>query len=146
MIDPKWFKEVCFPPLPPQGCPSIFPPHPPHPVGKREIVTAEICGGINQPCNGGYVQYWKTVGMDAFPMATISVLNKSGCVMTVRADTNGDGFPNVTLFQISERNQTKSVTIGNITALEVSCTGGTNPEALCTGTYCITLHYEKELG
>ncbi|MCP1158828.1 S-Ena type endospore appendage [Bacillus infantis] len=145
MSDSKWYKEVCCPALPPKGCPSVYPPHPPSSIREWETVTAEICGNISQPCDGSFVQYWRTVGMNGFPSATVSVINKSDCVMTVRADTNGDGIPNVTLFQISDRNQTKSVTIGNITMLEVRCTGGTAPSSLCTGNYCITLHYEREI-
>lgn len=145
----QWLKEVCPSLLPPEGCPSIFPPrpHPPKPPKEKRLITDEICGNIEQNCNGNFVEYWQAIGLPDIPSATVSVVNKSDCIMTVRADTDGDGIPDVTLFQLTEKGQTKSATVGSINSLEISCTHGSMDGFTCngcSGTFCISIHFERE--
>ncbi|WP_243293153.1 S-Ena type endospore appendage [Bacillus sp. FJAT-47783] len=144
MKEYKKIPDFCPIDIPPPGCPDIFPrkPKPPKPPKKKRIcVENEICGYINQNCNGEFVEYWKGIGISPIPSGTVTVLNTSGCNMTVRADIDGDGIPDITLFNLTEENQTKSVTINSIASIEVSCEGEENQK--CTGTFCIDIHYEK---
>ncbi|MGD6817755.1 S-Ena type endospore appendage [Metabacillus sp. 84] len=147
MDDTRWIESRCPEFIYPKGCQGIYPPKPPCPKPKIEkrLISDEVCGNISQPCDGSFVEYWRAVGLPQFPSATVSVVNKSDCIMTVRADTNGDGVPNATLFQLTERNQTKSVTIGSISQLEVRCQNGSTPSGTCSGTFCLTLHYERDI-
>ncbi|MEE3951674.1 S-Ena type endospore appendage [Peribacillus frigoritolerans] len=130
--------------LPPQGCPSLFPgpePTPPPPKFRKKLVTDEICGLIKQNGNGEFVEYWRFLHPKPLPSGSVTILNTSDCIMTVRADTNGDGVADTILFTLTERDQTKSVTIGAIANLEISCEGGTDPK--CSGRFCIKIEYEK---
>lgn len=137
-----WLR-ACYPSLmPPKGCPSLYPPKPRKPPKTRKLVKDEICGNIYQSCNGKFEEYWRSIGLSDFPSGSVTVINQSHCTMTVRADTNGDGVPDVTLFTITEKGQTKSASLGTIANLEISCTGRENLK--CSGSFCISIHYEKE--
>jgi hypothetical protein len=137
-------EHLCPSTVPPKGCPDIFPgpPKPPKPPVKRKrAVSDEICGNIHQDCNGEFVEYWKALGIHDLPSGSVSVVNKSGCTMTVAADLIGDGIEYSILFTVDE-GQTKSITLCSIASLEVSCEGEGNGK--CSGTYCITLNYERD--
>jgi hypothetical protein len=135
---------ICRPDLPPESCPNIFPPpKPPKPPKKtKNIITDKICGNIYQRCNGEFAEYWRSIGISNLPFGSVSVVNKSDCIMTVRVDTEGDGVSDTHLFTITEKGQTKSVSLGTIANLEISCTGGENSH--CSGSYCLSIHYEKQ--
>ncbi|WP_148359643.1 S-Ena type endospore appendage [Peribacillus simplex] len=123
---------------------KLFPgpkPTPPPPKVRKKLVTDEICGLIKQDCNGEFVEYWKFLHPKPLPSGSVTILNTSDCIMTVRADTNGDGIADTILFTLTEREQTKSVTLGAIANLEISCEGGTDPK--CSGRFCIKIEYEK---
>ncbi|MBM7618741.1 hypothetical protein JOC95_000583 [Bacillus tianshenii] len=130
----------CPPDPDPDPKPHPKPPPPPPPRKKKKLVTDKICGNIEQTCNGEFVEYWRAIGFSSLPSATLSVINKSDCPMTVRAGTGGGD--DVILFTISEKGQTKSVSLSQIANLEVSCDGVGNSR--CFGTYCINLHFEKD--
>jgi hypothetical protein len=135
-------QNVCPNELPPLGCPSIYPKKtkPLEPSEGEEWVTDEISGNIKQNCNGEFVEYWRYIGIFPLPSGSVTVLNTSGCMMTVKADTNGDGNANILLFTLTEKDQAKSVTLKSITNLEVCCKGGGSQK--CSGKFCITLHYK----
>jgi hypothetical protein len=137
---------ICRPDFPPRSCPDIFPPKPSKPRKPfkfEKIMTDEICGNIEQTCNGEFVEYWKYIGVSNLPSGSVTVVNTSDCLMTVRADTDGDGVSDTTLFTITQRGQTKSVTLESVANLEISCTGG---EVLnCNGKFCISIHYAREI-
>jgi hypothetical protein len=137
---------ICRPDFPPVSCPNIFPPKPsipPKPFKIEKIVTDKICGNIEQTCNGEFVEYWKFIGGSSLPSGSLTVVNTSGCLMTVRADTNRDGVSDTTLFTITERGQTKSVTLESIANLEIGCTEGVDSN--CYGKFCISIHYAKKI-
>jgi hypothetical protein len=144
MTHKKNINHNCPIPLPPQGCPSIFPqpmPPPPPPKIKKKIVSNEFCGTIKQNCNGEFVEYWKVIQITPLPSGTVTVLNTSDCMMTVRADTNGDGIADTVLFTLTENEQAKSITLGAISSLEISCENRANQK--CSGRYCINTHFER---
>ncbi|WP_429822742.1 DUF3992 domain-containing protein [Brevibacillus laterosporus] len=127
----KFNSSVCLPIFPP-----IPPSKPPEPL-KDELVKDEICGIIQQDCNGQFVEYWRSMGISPFHGSVI-VFNSSECVMTVKADVDGECL---TLFTIEEKDQTKSVTLRSITNLEISCEGSSG--AMCSGKFCLTLYYQR---
>lgn len=121
--------------------PPFFPPKPPIPPNppKDKLMKDELCGIIQQDCNGQFVEYWRSI--DISPLhGSVSVFNSSECMMTVKADTNGDGISDIILFTV-EKNQTKAVTFKSITNLEISCEGVL--EEACSGKYCLSLYYRK---
>ncbi len=137
---------ICRPEFPPRSCPAIFPPNTPKPpktFKTKKVVTDEICGNIEQVCNGEFVEYWKYIGRGNLPSGSVTVVNTSDCLMTVRADTTGNGVADTTLFTIAKRGQTKSVTLEFIANLEINCTGEENIS--CSGKFCLSIHYEKDL-
>lgn len=125
--------------LPPSGCPKIFPPKLPSPDRERPIVSDEICGNIFQEGNGEFVEYWRTYDLENMPTGSVSVVNNSDSVLIARADTDGDGIADVTLFTITERGQTKSATLGRFAKLEIACLA--NGNSWGSGKYCISIHY-----
>ncbi|MDQ0229642.1 S-Ena type endospore appendage [Metabacillus malikii] len=114
----------------------------PHKV-RKELVQHEICGNIKQLSNERLERYWRAFGICPLPSATVTVLNSSHCKMTVKADLDGDGISEATLFILTEKDQSKSITIGSIAALEISCFSEKGA-FLCSGRYSILLDYEKD--
>ncbi|MFJ5763690.1 S-Ena type endospore appendage [Neobacillus sp. NPDC093182] len=108
---------------------------------KKRLVQNEICGNIKQNCNGEFVTYWRSFGITPLPSGSVTVLNMSNCIMSVRTDLDGDGISETILFTLTERDQSKSITLGTISNLEVSCEGVANE--MCRGKFCIEIHYEK---
>lgn len=110
------------------------------PLQKR-LVTDEICGSISQESNGESVQYWRTLNTGRnLPFGTITVRNQSPhCTLTVKADTTGDGISDITLFTLTELNQTKSITLGAVASLEIS--SSSSAELKGVGQFSITAHY-----
>lgn len=116
----EWLNSCYLSLMPPEGCPTLYPPKPPKPSKppkNRKLVTDEICGNIYQSCNGKFEEYWRSIGISDYPSGSVTVINKSDCIMTVRVDTNGDGIPDVILFTITEKGQSKSASLGTITNL-----------------------------
>lgn len=124
--------------LPPESCTGVYPPPPPTPPA-ASMVSDEICGNINQPCDGLPVEYWKAVLVEGTVSGSITVYNRSGCIITVRARTTGGQL--TTLFTVERSGQTKSVSVGAFSSVEISCSGGDSP--ICTGSYCVNVHYPK---
>ncbi|WP_113928052.1 S-Ena type endospore appendage [Bacillus sp. P14.5] len=124
--------------LPPESCTGVYPPPTPTPP-PATMVSDEICGNINQLCDGVPVEYWKAMLVDEMVSGSISVFNRSGCIITVRARTGGGNL--TTLFTIERSGQTKSASLGAFSSLEISCSGGESQ--ICTGSYCINVHYPK---
>jgi hypothetical protein len=128
--------------------PKPHPPIPPEkssqPSSEKPLLTDEICGNIEQGCDGTFVEYWKAIGISTLPSGSVSVVNKSHCLITVKADMNGDGIAETILFQLTQKGQSKSATLGSIANLEIGC-GCTDGQGNknCSGTYCLTIHYEK---
>ncbi|MBT2690334.1 hypothetical protein J7I93_19460 [Bacillus sp. ISL-47] len=116
------------------------PPPPPPPAKKKEIIHDNICGNIEQSCGEGPEEYWSAMDLSDLPSASLSVFNKGNCDIIVSAAVNGGGTLGQ-LFTVA-RGQTKSITIGNIASLSFECEG--NEGDICRGTYCLSLHYEKE--
>ncbi|KHE72972.1 DUF3992 domain-containing protein [Halobacillus sp. BBL2006] len=138
------YEKYCPDLTTPPGCPDIFPrpPKPPRPPKKlKRPISDEICGNISQSCNGEPVEYWRSISIENLPSGTVSVVNKSDCTMIVNADLDGDGIADINLFIITENGQTKSATLDSISNLEIICEG--DGAEKCTGTYCISLHYER---
>ncbi|MEC0266250.1 S-Ena type endospore appendage [Paenibacillus anseongense] len=108
---------------------------------RKRLVTDEICGSISQESNGESVQYWRTANTGRnLPFGTITVRNQSPhCTLTVKADTTGDGISDITLFTLTELNQTKSITLGAVASLEIS--SSSSAEIKSVGQYSITAHY-----
>jgi hypothetical protein len=108
---------------------------------QKQLVTDEICGSISQESNGESVQYWRTLNKGRnLPFGTITVRNQSPhCTLTVKADTTGDGISDITLFTLTELNQTKSITLGAVTSLEIS--SSSSAELKSVGQFSITAHY-----
>ncbi|MFD1706146.1 S-Ena type endospore appendage [Siminovitchia sediminis] len=131
--------------IPPIHCHDV-----PHKVTacKKRLVGNEICGNIKQDCNGEFVTYWKAIGITPLPSGSVTVMNKSNCVMTVGANLDCYGCScdgsctNVKLFTLTEKDQSKSITLGSIACLMISCDGEVNQKA--SGRFCIELHYEKD--
>jgi hypothetical protein len=121
-------KEICTPPIPPES-------------PKNDLIKNEICGLIQQKCNGEFVEYWRSIDLTSIQYGSVTVINSSECTMTVKADTNGDGIPDITLFTITDRDQTKAVTLRSITSLQISCEGDSG--ATCSGKFCLTLYYRS---
>ncbi|RID86977.1 hypothetical protein D1953_06565 [Peribacillus asahii] len=116
---------------------SLFPRKPNLP--EPQLVTDEISGVIIQNCDGKYVEYWRAIEIDPLPSGSLTVQNKCGCIMRVRADTNGDGKADTTLFTLTEINQAKSVSLKAISNLEISCRGGSGHKA--NGHYSMKVRY-----
>ncbi|MFC3840679.1 S-Ena type endospore appendage [Paenibacillus sp. GCM10012304] len=108
---------------------------------RKRLVTDEICGSISQESNGESVEYWRTANTGRnLPFGTITVRNQSPhCTLTVKADTTGDGISDITLFTLTELNQTKSITLGAVASLEIS--SSSSAEIKSVGQYSITAHY-----
>ncbi|KGX89314.1 hypothetical protein N781_09345 [Pontibacillus halophilus JSM 076056 = DSM 19796] len=132
--------DACKVEMAPPGCPNIFPPPKPTPVVTCNLVKDEVCGNIEQPCDGSFVEYWRVVGLPVLPSGTVTVYNGSDCIMSVRAVIQGSL---IDLFTITEKNQTKAVTVSGIESLDVQCLGGATG-ATCSGRFCLTLHYQKD--
>ncbi|MFJ8243780.1 S-Ena type endospore appendage [Peribacillus asahii] len=122
---------------PPLGSLSLFPRKSNLP--EPQLVADEIGGVIVQNCDGKYVEYWRAIGMASLPSGSLTVKNNCGCTMKVRADTDGDGKADTTLFTLTEMNQTKSVTLKTISNLEISCRGGSGQKA--NGHYSMKVRY-----
>ncbi|MFC0524820.1 S-Ena type endospore appendage [Pontibacillus salicampi] len=141
----RQFLQECDLELAPSGCPGIFPPKPtppPIPPANCTIVKNEVCGNIEQPCDGSWVEYWSTIGLPEAPSGSLIVYNGSGCTMNVRAVINGQLL---TILNVTERNQSKSVTVDGIEMIEVQCLSETTG-ARCSGRFCLTIQYPKICG
>jgi hypothetical protein len=126
--------------MPPKSCTSIYPRKGninPEPL-EKEFVSDTISGSIQQKCDGKAVEYWRFIGKHHCPSATITILNASDCLMTVRADLDGKGFTDFVLFTIAENGQSKSISVPSIANLEVVCSG---EGKLGLGQYHMTIHY-----
>ncbi|MZQ82137.1 hypothetical protein GQF01_08290 [Paenibacillus sp. 5J-6] len=87
------------------------------------------------------MQYWRTLNTGRnLPFGTITVRNQSPhCTLTVKADTTGDGISDITLFTLTELNQTKSITLGAVASLEISSSSSAELKGI--GQFSITAHY-----
>lgn len=108
---------------------------------KRTAVKDEISGCIMQKCNEEPEVYWRSIGIDPLPSCSLTVLNSSDFPMTVRADTDGKGVADTILFKLTEKNQTKSITLNSIASLIVSFEGEENQ--MGNGRYSLTIAYHK---
>jgi hypothetical protein len=108
----------------------------------NQLVKDEICGTIKQACNGEFVTYWRVFGITPLPSGSVTVHNMSNCFMTVRADLDGNGISDTILFTLTERDQSKSITLGAIANLEICCEG--DAIEMCRGKFSIEIHYEKD--
>jgi hypothetical protein len=130
----------CPPNLPPKSCTSIYPRNDethtePH---KKERVNDFVSCSIQQKCDGRAVEYWRFIGINELPSATLTILNTSDCIMTVRADLCGKGISDFVLFTITENGQSKSISVPSIASLEVICSG---EGKLGFGQFNMTIHY-----
>lgn len=110
---------------------------------KTREIKDDICGHIRQKCNGKAEEYWRSIGLDPLPSGSVTVLNSSGYEMTVRADTNGNGNADIVLFSLTERDQSKSVTLDSIAKIEVTCEGDSSQ--ICHGMYSLLIAYPKDI-
>ncbi|WP_142301756.1 S-Ena type endospore appendage [Bacillus sp. 7894-2] len=114
-------------------------PKPPTPsFPKKELIHDEVCGNIEQICGDDAEIYWTARGIRNMPAATISVVNKGSCDISVLASPSLRGDLEE-LFTVSA-GQTKSTTIGALARIGFVCSG--NEVFTCRGTYCLSLHYE----
>ncbi|MCA1060586.1 hypothetical protein LCL96_16745 [Rossellomorea aquimaris] len=140
-MDIKEYYAFCEPVLAPPGCSNIYPPPTPTPTPTPtrscQLVKNEICGNIEQFCNGEWEEYWRNFGVDATFTGSLVVYNGSGCPMSVRGVING---AYVFLFSVMNQGQSKSITVSGIENLEIQCLGS-DPASRCSGRYCLTVHY-----
>lgn len=108
---------------------------------KIQKIKDDFCGHIRQKCDGKAEEYWRSIGLDPLPSGSVTVLNSSGCKMTVRADINGNGHADIVLFSLTERDQSKSVTLESLAKIEITCEGDSNK--ICQGMYSLLIAYPK---
>ena len=102
----------------------------------RKLVTDEICGNIEQACNGEYTLYWESIGV--LPSGSVRISNDSTCTMEAVIDLGEEGI--VPIMKIVEPNQQISVTVNKLRSLKIKCTGEGKH---CRGTYAMRLHYKS---
>lgn len=110
---------------------------------KTQEIKDDICGHIRQKCDGNAEEYWRSIDIDPLPSGSVTVLNSSGYKMTVKADLTGDGNADIVLFSLTERDQSKSVSLGSIAKIEVICEGDSSQ--ICNGMYSVLIAYPKDV-
>jgi hypothetical protein len=129
--------------MPPQGCPSIYPPKPPKPpVPEHEkcLTTDEICGNFSLPCGFSNFTVWNTT--EVVPSGTVSIFYSDGCSENLTVSvTNSFGFTDI--FLVPPHN-TVSRTYSDLIMIRLTCPTeiGNNR---CTGRYCLSIHYPVQL-
>ena len=112
-----------------------------------DIVTDNFCGNFAIECNEedpDLTRVWRIeddfFNAGAQTAATVSFYYDVGCdnLITVTA-TKRDG---TTVDMVVPRQNTRSITILNIVAVDVFCASETPDTVVCRGKYCIDLHYD----
>lgn len=136
-MNKRKYCHCCHPVHPKHCCKECNPrPNPPR-EAKCEIVKNEICGNIEQPCDGNWVEYWSALEVSSPPTGSLVVFNGCGCTMNIRGRVNGRLVP---LLTVTQWGQSKSVTVNGIETLEIQCIPNGKKET-CSGRYCLTIQY-----
>lgn len=138
MNDSNWLRKKYPSLIPPQSCPSIYPPKPPAPEPQIFLATNEICGDFHLPCGSANFTVWNTT--EVASSGTISVLYKGGCSETdnlIVSVIDSSGF--LDTFQVPPHN-TVSRTYADLATVRLACPTG-NGNNRCTGKYCLTINY-----
>ncbi|WAA12676.1 S-Ena type endospore appendage [Fervidibacillus halotolerans] len=118
-------------------CKDCHPPKPPVSDSRCEFAKNEICGNIEQPCDGSWVEYWSALGIPSKLSGSLVVFNGSDCTINIRGKINGRLTP---LLTVNQWGQSKSVTVNGIETIEIQCIQSGKKET-CSGRYCLTIQY-----